>query len=602
MKYTKSLVLLLILISSFFIIDLAKDKNLDKISEITTSTILKIQAKATSIFLGLSVQIDDGAPKLFIESPLNKTYNYNNSIELNFTITENNLDTTYYNIDNGANTTITGNTTFSVNLTSTHTLILFANDTLGNLNSTSRTFSINISLPWNITFTEFTGQTTNFSALNKSQQASIQNVILENPEHGRINYNENIDIERSLSLDSFANISFNRIEIESEDINEFNKSATLRLYNLTFTNPRVLKDGSVCSSSVCPENSYSNGTFSFNITSFTVYSSEETPVSAPSGGSVASGGAGGGGGGGAALSNFDTNLDLIKVSLLQGETKRETIEIENTGTTTLNLLLEFENLEDFLIFQGGFNRYQLTLLPGEKQSLQLIFNVEEDYKPGIYIGRIIISSPQVTSIIPAIVEIESLKKIFDIDIKLQDKEIVGGNNLIAEIIIFNLGGDQERVDAQVKIGIKDLEGNIILEKDNRIAVETQASFTESLLIPKYLAEGRYVVYAEVRFDGQVGTVSEVFEVIDAPKGFLALSTFYIYIIPGFVSFVVIFMLLEYLRYHYKKKKFRKIKSLEEVIALIRNLRKEGYSNRQIRKGLQKRGWSKEQIKEIFRRL
>jgi len=256
MKYTKSLILLLILISSFFIIDFANDKNLDKISEITTSTILNIQAKATSIFLGLSVQIDDGAPRIFITSPLNKTYNYNNSIELNFTITENNLDITYYNVDDGANTTITGNTTFSVNLTSTHTLTLFANDTLGNLNSTSRTFSINISLPWNITFTEFTGQTTNFSALNKSQQAIIQNVILENPEHGRINYNENIDIERSLSLDSFANISFNRIEIESEDINEFNKSATLRFYNLTFTNPRVLKDGSVCSSSVCPENSW----------------------------------------------------------------------------------------------------------------------------------------------------------------------------------------------------------------------------------------------------------------------------------------------------------------------------------------------------------
>ncbi|MEK6906962.1 MAG: hypothetical protein AABW45_00365, partial [Nanoarchaeota archaeon] len=420
MKYTKIIIILLVLISSNIILDFFKDnEKINNIAEITSKSILEISAKATSILLGLSVQVDDGAPRIYIASPLNKTYNYNNSIELNFTIVEDTVDKIYYNIDDGTNTTITANTTFSVNLTSSHTLKLFANDTLGNLNSSSVTFSINISLPWNVTFTEFTGGTTNFSAFNKTQLINLTNVIVENPSHAKIAFNEVINISRDINLDSFVNISSNRVDINSSFISEFNKSALIYLYNITFTNPRPLRDGSVCSSLICTEINFSSNTFVFNVTRFTVYSSEETPAEAPGGGTAGGGGAGGGGGGKSALTDFSISTNLIKVSLLQGETKRELIEIENTGTSTLNLQIDLENIQDFLIFLGGVSKYSLTLKPGEKQSVQLIFNVAKDYKLGVYPGRIIVSSPITKKIITTIVEVESTKKIFDVDIKIQ---------------------------------------------------------------------------------------------------------------------------------------------------------------------------------------
>ena len=47
---------------------------------------------------------------------------------------------------------------------------------------------------------------------------------------------------------------------------------------MSFTNPRVLKDGSVCSLAICTEVSYVEGNFTFNVTQFSVYSSEETPT------------------------------------------------------------------------------------------------------------------------------------------------------------------------------------------------------------------------------------------------------------------------------------------------------------------------------------
>ena len=101
MKYANILILLLILTSSFFIIQLFQDKEaINNINEITAKTILKIQTKATSVVLGLSLTVDASPPKIFIASPLNKRYNYNNSIELNFTVIDDNLDIIYYNIDN----------------------------------------------------------------------------------------------------------------------------------------------------------------------------------------------------------------------------------------------------------------------------------------------------------------------------------------------------------------------------------------------------------------------------------------------------------------------------------------------------------------------
>src|SRR3989344_1540146 len=130
-------------------------------------------------------------------------------------------------------------------------------------------------------------------------------------------------------------MSFNRIEINSTALNALNKSATLYLYGLTFTNPRPLRDGVVCPSSICKEvPPYIGGTFAFNVTHFTVYSSEETPAeeaeeeAAPSGG--AGGGGGGGGGGGtapiAAKREFSISKDALIVVLKQGQTIEDSID------------------------------------------------------------------------------------------------------------------------------------------------------------------------------------------------------------------------------------------------------------------------------------
>jgi len=141
----------------------------------------------------------------------------------------------------------------------------------------------------NITTTNFDGSTTNlFDVANLS---NITNLVIEKSSYGKINFSESVNLSGGADINTHVNISNNRIEINSTALPALNKSATLILYNLSFTDPRVLRDGVACPSSICTEVGYtSDGNFTFTVTQFSVYSARETPITeeeTSSGGSYA---------------------------------------------------------------------------------------------------------------------------------------------------------------------------------------------------------------------------------------------------------------------------------------------------------------------------
>ena len=95
---------------------------------------------------------------------------------------------------------------------------------------------------------KFAGNSTDLNQVNMS---NISNLVLEQTSYGRINFSEIVDLSDGGDLNTHVNISFNRVFINSSILPALNKSARLGLYNLTFTDPRILKDGEVCPSDVC---------------------------------------------------------------------------------------------------------------------------------------------------------------------------------------------------------------------------------------------------------------------------------------------------------------------------------------------------------------
>jgi len=89
----------------------------------------------------VSFSVDITAPYIIIESPLNSTYS-NNSILVNISSNGNKI----WFFNGTANQTYNG-TTYVDYPDGSHTLIAYANDTLGNYNSTNISFNVDTSIP-----------------------------------------------------------------------------------------------------------------------------------------------------------------------------------------------------------------------------------------------------------------------------------------------------------------------------------------------------------------------------------------------------------------------------------------------------------------------
>lgn len=109
-----------------------------------------------------------------------------------------------------------------------------------------------------------------------------------NNSEGMINWTEEIDFSSGFDWSALVEITNGRIFVDSLNQPGLNKSAILMFYNINFTRPEVLKDGtSYCSSSSCYSYSSETGILSIEVSSFSTYTVREyvpIPVGSSSGG------------------------------------------------------------------------------------------------------------------------------------------------------------------------------------------------------------------------------------------------------------------------------------------------------------------------------
>ncbi|MBA7694278.1 hypothetical protein ES703_102885 [subsurface metagenome] len=89
-------------------------------------------------------------------------------------------------------------------------------DAAGNRNPSTLGFAV-------VLYDEFSGDTTDLSDINIS---NITNLIIDQPSHGKIDFNETIDLSAGADINSYVNISLNRIEINSSALPVLNNYTT----------------------------------------------------------------------------------------------------------------------------------------------------------------------------------------------------------------------------------------------------------------------------------------------------------------------------------------------------------------------------------------
>jgi len=492
-----------------------------------------IEGKATSGSHSVSVIVSVTAPTLEIIRPLNYTYLRTDDLPLNFTSDGNDF---WYNINHTSNISITGNMHFDAPV-GEHVLFLYANNTLNpeaGVSTKSVVFSVNPS-KIDIRYSEFNGSTkgasTDFYARYAFEElGNISLMTLENSDAGKIIFMELINLtddknpsDNIVDINANVNISTNRIEINSTAMPNLNKSATLYLYGLNYSNPRILRNGEVCPASICTKINYSGNTLVFNVTSFSVYSSEETPGAQLTPGSETPSG---GGGGGAGITTPTVKQDLaispeiIKIKMQPGETHKEFLRIKNIIDTPLEVTVDLGELAAFATFPTGLSTYSFRLEPKQEQMLQLIFTIDTKQKPDVYFGYITISTDTGSERrIKTIIEVEK-EAMFDVKTVIPSKYsiLMPSEELISEISIFNIKASGT-VDVLIDYYIKDARGREIWHEHETKAIERQITFIKTTELPKNIEPGDYLFYVIVRYDDTTAAGSALFEIVKQKVSF-----------------------------------------------------------------------------------
>jgi len=509
-----------------------------------------------SLYSGIySFTSQTSTPTASIISPENGTYITNTNLNLNFTL-DSSVNYIIYNIDGGANATITGNATFNTT-NGLHTLYLFANNSQ-ETSSKNITFTVDTT-KFIVHYNNYSGSTKGVSTdFNSSMYEDLQDlsgIILENTNFGKIVFNAAINVtnddvssDNEVNLDSYITISNNSIELDSTTLPNFNKSATIYLYNLSLTNPRVLRDGAACPSTICTEINYSGGTFVFNVTQFTTYTAEETPTGEETSTTPS------GGGGGGSVSNtgvFILDKNQISVSLNPGQIKTEEILITNTGSQIIRVGIE-NLLPDFII-RG---EEAVVLNPGESKVVQLHLFARVDAVPNLYLGKIIISSGSTKKEVLISIEVESEGILLDVraEILQNYKGILPGEEILAEIRLFNLGDSSGRKDVLIEYIIMDYENNEIAKEVESLAIETQVNFVKRIGLPKDTKIGNYVLYVKATYDGEVASASDNFEIVSLKVAQREKIYIVILIILILILSLIVYYTILHSRTHWTKKK------------------------------------------------
>ncbi|MEK6861654.1 MAG: hypothetical protein AABY07_06810 [Nanoarchaeota archaeon] len=381
-----------------------------------------INARATSGTTGLSITIDNDGPAITITKPENKTYEQNTSIQLLVNTTDtNNVSTAYYNINNGANSTLTLDNTGlnDSNISAamgSNILRIFANDTLNNLNSANLTFSVNASLPCNVNWSKFDYEGSTNLTLNDfdcTALGSLSNLTLTVPDFGTLgfggvtNLTDDNETDHPINLNLHIVFTNNFISINSTAVPNLNKSTNITFYNITFSNPKILRDGADCPASICEIISYSNNRLKFSVTHFSSYEGAGGGGGGSGGSGGGSAGGGGGGGGGTALVRKIIGLiEKIKdVEIGVNERVIFTIFIDGRPKDYSLTLLKINRVDQYVDIKLD----TLGMITALKINEEKRFDLNNDDRPDILVKLLRINVNKVVLLIGILREEEPLE-------------------------------------------------------------------------------------------------------------------------------------------------------------------------------------------------
>jgi len=491
----------------------------------------------------VSFFVDSIAPVVNILLPQEgTTYGYNASLALNYSASDTNLQSCWYNLNNGNNITLLNcqNTTFSVAGNGNYILNLYANDSYGLIGSDSVSFSVAVGAPTiilnspidfyssshDITFSytptdidlqscELWGDFNGEFKLNQTDNSPDNNVantfslnlndgnyewnIRCNDSQGHSAFNGNktfyVDtISPSISLTQPTGAKTSRTITASWSVTDLNlQSCWYNVYR--GASPEIANNVVNCSLNTVIFSVSSDGNFVFNFyandsagninsvnSSFSV--STSVPINPPSSGS-----SGGGGGGSFILPNQTGKLQVSLIGNIiahPGDNKKMLLAVKNTGRIFLNncRLIAKGNISSWI-----YSTNLKGIAPGQNIDFDFDLNVPEEITSEITKGSLEFKCEEANNVqnisvsIPkefGLIEIKDIKQEGDI-LKISyvlDGSKFVGDNIDVEIWLTN----ENETELKRIVDKSPINKEGLIERN----VEMQ--------LPEGLEEGVYFIY------------------------------------------------------------------------------------------------------------
>jgi hypothetical protein len=233
--------------------------------------------------------------------------------------------------------------------------------------------------------------------------------------------------------------------------------------------------------------------------------------------------------------SFSVKPILLKLSLSKSGQAENSIKIVNNGAEA-RFDVYFENLNDIAFLKEN----SFFLGAGESKSLDINFKDSKN-QVSIYLGELIIETPELKKTIPVMVTIENKESNFAVIQKAVPRyeSAYPGGKFGIEIKIVAL---KEKVSPNVKArySIQNFEGEMVwMDEGNLIVGE---SWTEIAEIPEDLNYGDYVFVTFIEHEGAESVEGYLFSISEEKKGVLDFtSKIYLIIILVFISIILVLL-------------------------------------------------------------
>ncbi|MBU0958912.1 MAG: hypothetical protein KKB31_03115 [Nanoarchaeota archaeon] len=250
------------------------------------------------------------------------------------------------------------------------------------------------------------------------------------------------------------------------------------------------------------------GNFSKNV-SFTL--EEEIVIPSSSSSSSSGSSSGGSSGGSVSTTKFEFSEEILEVSFLQGQSKKESFTITNTGTRDVSLELEIEGLENFALL----NQNTLELPKGESKTISVNFFSLSTAPSGLYFGKLIARGNGVEESLLLIVDVKQREALFDVNVEVLPnyKTVPPGKKMSVTIDMINIGLSGTAVDVELMVYLVNLDRETILEASKEtLAVKEELSITRKIQLPQDIEYGTYLVVADLIYTNITASSYDSFEV------------------------------------------------------------------------------------------